>query len=455
MAEAQYGLPHATAKTTGTPERVIASAGYESGHIPDSSTYEWSADRCSKAVPGVWYQVSIQDYDKQTFWFMSSGTATLQSRKLQTYDVLGNVTAYLLQTWDAGSSSWLNYEQTLTTYSGKLLLESVQQQWDKGAGKWMNYLRIQHIYSGTDLAQSNTDTWLSSSSSWLQSRETQFDYSGGYLVMQTEKIWNTSAASWDSFQKTSYENYIGGIASKRSIYDWNSAVKTWEGNTQFISTYSGGKISSDSIFSWQKSAHYWRLAQSSQRSYTGSDLVRYDRKIWDASLGRIIPEVQAFYHYTGTNPDTMLYQAWDESSLSWGYTARNIYEYNSNGSLTYTCNQVLNGENWEDPNAARHYYYEPYSTTSALSATPRTRPVKLYPNPVGSTHVYLDYSTSDAAPVSILLTDLAGTTLYRIDESGSIGDHSVRIPVSTLASGVYFVQLISNGLSYSTMKLIR
>lgn len=98
-----------------------------------------------------------------------------------------------------------------------------------------------------------------------------------------------------------------------------------------------------------------------------------------------------------------------------------------------------------------------YKVVSPLTGTDHVVPEKeqlsLYPNPARQT-VTLQWKLPEAADVRIVVSDVTGRQLYTLlDERVSAGPQLTRYSLPQMQSGLYFVQVLTNGALQHTDKL--
>ena len=89
--------------------------------------------------------------------------------------------------------------------------------------------------------------------------------------------------------------------------------------------------------------------------------------------------------------------------------------------------------------------------TNALPSTAFTKPfIRLFPNPTAS-NTTCEFNLPAGSGNSVVsLTDVTGRVLFEIETENALAE----LPTSTLANGLYFVQLKSNGRILESQKLL-
>jgi hypothetical protein len=89
-------------------------------------------------------------------------------------------------------------------------------------------------------------------------------------------------------------------------------------------------------------------------------------------------------------------------------------------------------------------------TGSNASVKSETTGLSVYPNPT-SDWLVVDYSSTNDYVTSITITDLRGSTIYSANASGP----TTYIPVTNLASGAYFVRIVTSTGAATVRKLVK
>jgi len=75
--------------------------------------------------------------------------------------------------------------------------------------------------------------------------------------------------------------------------------------------------------------------------------------------------------------------------------------------------------------------------------------IKIYPNPVNDNQLNVAYQLKQDAPVSFIILDNLGKEVLRFAENKSAGDHVEQLNLNNISAGVYYLEVIINGIGDS------
>lgn len=446
---------NSTAKTTATAQRVVGVAGYgytTGGYqLSDSSAFSWSGARSSVLItePGIpLKKISIDAFDATQSW--SGATKDLNNRTLRTYDADGNNVIEYSYHWNTATSSWDSVGSVTTGYIGGKKQESLIKKHDVVTGMLENNVRETYTYSGADM-ETLTERWNMGTGNWEKYQLTVGTYSGTKLVALVTKQWVSGA--WDTESRQTM-TYTGAVLS-RSVTEYQESG-SWYNGSKDETFFAAGKIVADSQSNWNRATNKWEPVAYNVYSYSGAEMTEKIAAGWVPVLGEW--ELQKnLYTYSGGNVVEDISQFAGPVAGTWSNAYHELYEYDANNNRVTDTREKWNGSAWipHESGFRKHYYYEDYSTTGIPAMVPWVSKASVYPNPAMAPHIYVDYFTERADATEVVLSNTLGQVIYRTAEAGSIGDHSVTVPVSALAPGVYFVSIYSGHQHCRTMKLLR
>ncbi|MEM1126033.1 MAG: T9SS type A sorting domain-containing protein [Bacteroidota bacterium] len=146
----------------------------------------------------------------------------------------------------------------------------------------------------------------------------------------------------------------------------------------------------------------------------------------------------------------------EQRHARWRHVARNAYAYDVRGRLREVTTHLWIENTWT-PTTRATYAYEP--RTESLEADAASSFLKLsgYPNPFSSSAT-VAFTLPEAGQTTIDVFDVTGRRVRRlVAQRLEAGPHEVRWETRGLASGVYFVRLVTadHQVNTHTMTLVR
>lgn len=453
-----------TAKTTFDAERVKSTARYvydtaiKTYILIDSVDYTWSFSRRSKQVFMDNYtgtNVEIKDYDVREYKYLLFSMFP-RNKWVQTFDSDGNIIQNTQKRWDFATSSWEDLFQIRYSYSGKLITEELEQEMDTKTLKWLNTKRHLYTYVGSNLTEELTQGWNAELNIWENSSKYTFTYTLDHIASTKFESWDSLSSTWviGSASKTEYI-FSGSDILESTTSEWNLASSIWQRNHKDSNIYIGGLLAEKWSMFWSTRTDSL-YAKKGQKFYYSSGMLSEINGLEED--GKVSSKI--FYLYDGKNNTEIIYQGFNDTFSIWENRRRQYFTYNKNGSLIIKEQQEWKDGEWEpietnDLFDTRFVFHYETFTSNIEDQNIDIVKTSLYPNPVTTDNVYVDFFTENSEPTEIVLSDVFGRELAHIAENASIGDHSVIIPVKHLSQGIYMVSIYSNGQLQQTMKLVK
>ena len=456
------GLP--TAKTTIDAERVKSTARYiydtaiNSFIRFDSVDYSWSFDRSSRQFFRDIYSgttVEMKDYDVREFKYFFFGF--LPSNKwIQSFDTDGNIIQNTQKRWNDASSTWEDLFQIKYSYSGKLKTEEIEQEMDTKTLKWLNNTRRLYSYSGTNLIENKLQYWNPILNIWENIDRLTYTYNTGHVETEKSEFWDFTLSIW-VFRVLNKTEYIfsGSNILESTTRTWDPTSSSWKKIAKDSNIYFGGLLAEKWNMSWNTLNDSLKFKSGMKYYYSAGMLSEIDFVPADGKIrGRTL------YLYDGKNNTEIINQLFNDTTSIWENRRRRYFTFNKNSSLI-----IIDQQEWKDGawkpietndlfDTRLVFHYESYTSRIKNESIDFSK-TSIYPNPAIAANVYVDYFTNDAEPTEIVLQDVLGRELTRIEEKASIGDHSVMLPVGHLSNGIYMVGIYSNGKLHQTLKLVK
>lgn len=455
----------ASYKTDALQQRLIGYRRntYSNGNplSVDSNTYTYSGTRGSVNAANVLYDVRQR-------WVLSAGNIVPDSRRSRTWNANGSNTLYLYE--DYVSGNFENDTRTLYTYDANgNRISAVNQNWD--GVSWDTASKTDFTYNANNQKLSETvSIWASGAWEALYRFSYAYD-ANGYIA---EELYQEDAGNGlENASRVVYTNDAAGNALIELDQDWlggtwvndlqftrifnaqNQGVEVilqkwtagaWANEDKLEYTYhSSGYFLSHLEFSWNGTS--WDSTSKEYFKYSGNDLIEDSTWIFNGG----VPEKYARTTYTydvNGNADVITFLEWNNNS--WQNAQRNSYDYNTSyNNIDRLFKEQWTGNLWQTTEE-NYYYYEEYNAPSAVITLADVTGIMVYPNPALSV-LNIDYSSNTSAEVSVRLVNLNGQEVMRTTTLSSIGDNYLNLPITSLASGLYVIELSQNG-QYSYRK---
>ncbi len=297
--------------------------------------------------------------------------------------------------------TWLPQERRLQTFDGDARIEVLDQLWVGGA--WVDDERDTYDeQNGIALSE----MW--DGSQWVPVEQSLVTEDNGTLVQVNQ--------DWDGSQWVN-ESRWSSSSDFRRVEMWDGSG--WVGVQNQLLTYDGfGNLTELLEQYWDATG--WANDYRARYIFeaTGMFQTEFHLDQWDGTQWTDDHRQLSTLDENG-NEIEELWQDWDDTTSMW----ESLIRY----TRTYQAFEVSGTANERD--------LERFGL--AMSAA--------YPNPA-STDASIQVTVSNTSNVSVTLHDVLGRQISTVvAETLPAGNHDVRLPVSGLATGTYFVRLLSEG----------
>jgi hypothetical protein len=340
----------------------------------------------------------------------------------------------------------------------------------------------------------NTDKWLISGCA-VDSLD-----NNGMLLSETQYGFNHSKSTqnvtyWDTLYKYVYTYNSGGYPTSQALCRWvrmkigGVYVNLWLPNYRnllFPDNY--GNDTLNVTLSYNPTTNSYSTFSKGRFEHTYGSNGRPDSTVYYQS--GFTPDT---LNYTKGYKDVYTYDAignvtqkdhfvWTGSAYELGSSYKNIYEYNSDDAIVSNVYQSLNNETdlydnsqkdvfilddinrtkvlsrytwhigfedwWIGDGKYRSYYYYGSSVQVEYPLSENTY-LNIWPNPVSSDIVNLDYRLETTGDIQLLIYSMEGKMVenFQLHNQYAGENHSV-INISQLSKGLYTIKVISGSLQY-------
>jgi len=317
-----------------------------------------------------------------------------------------------VESWDGGSSAWVNFSLVIYTYdSHNNLLTDTEQSGNKTT--WVNYEQTAYTYDASNNRTSKTfQTW--DGSTWQNNSKSLFTYSSTNKVLsEVDQYWDTS--SWINLAKTTYTYNASDDPEIVLTQYWIKS--TWQNFRQDLQSFNSTHDDTDMLFqSWDTTKSFWYNADEHKITYDANhDYLTYIPIIWtNASSYIYLPR----YSYTYNSNYQILTETEDEWNILGGYW------------------------NPADKDFQNRYYYDSgiyYDTSTMVNNINNGGTIKVYPIPANDImNIDLNWDTPQSAVATICNMQGMLCRQWQIPASSS-AYHSV--PVAQLPAGSYILKI--------------
>lgn len=357
---------------------------------------------------------NLKDSTYQWHWYNATSTWTLSIKVTYSYNTTYNETATLSSYYNQGG--WHPNMQTINYVydSNNHLLSKTEQHWIPSG--WENYSRITCTYdaSGNQLSEVQED-WDNVSSSWINNTYLSYTYNA------LNKPITFLAQSWD----TSLLNWTNG----------NRATLNYNTNNEYINIL---------IEQWDANLSVWiTQSQTINYVYTNGDLISLEEQVWDQINSIFKPSYTQRNTYDANHHIlTTTYQDWSTSTNMYYDSAIDTLTYDVNGNqITYVNHQWNTQSNsWRKANRIYDYYS---SSVGIIENGLQSAVVSLHPNPTTNDVVISINNQLFFNEVSV--ADITGKTVL-LEKTNLTS--SLKLNLSHLNSGIYFISIKSDGFTY-------
>jgi len=403
----------------------------------------------------------------------------------QIYDALGNLTKYENAYWDNSTLRWTpNYRYEYFCKFGDYLPDSKRYIWNEYEQEWQYFRHWYRKYNPDGQISESVYLYkIEGATSWKD--EYIYD-ENNRLTQKINWLWDEYEQKWGLNQKDVYQYNSEGQQVERQYFTINSS-QIWELIRKYEYTYaSNGEVASDTQYNIENNV--WQPIRRTIYEYNALDKITLRaEQNWQEDF-QDWANIQADeYTYDAVgNKLTETYTRWDQQTLSFQESRRYEYQYDHNNNLVeyifelggaigqyfpyvrdiYTYNydyeyddlvtsyigdihnNMLIGktrERWSgDLNEWAFEFNETYEyTPTEIRLSPILDVnyvcVSVHPNP--ATDYIIFRAVGASTPVRVRLFDAIGKAVGE-----EILGEGNAISVSHLQRGVYFYQLLYNGI---------
>ena len=292
----------------------------------------------------------------EQYQFYSNSTFENSKLTTKTYNANNKVLSSVEQTYDAGSSQWVNNKKFELTYTGSNVADSITSSWDAGLSSWTENVRLSYTYNvqgkllsvvyknqtvnnskqeytydanGNQTLYENFG-WVSGA--WVPSLKEERTFNAANKVsVQTNFSYNQGTSSYVNGQQLAFDYDANNNETQKEFRDWNG------------SQYASGMRETKS---WNSS----KLTETTRQIFQGN-WVTVERNAHIYNVNGLLSEVVAFRLQGG--PPTLQIDS------------RVTYDYNTAGQLTTKANQTYNAQTTQYSTTSSEQ--RQYSTTGKLT----------------------------------------------------------------------------------------
>ena len=437
-------------------------------------------------------------------WNAASSSWVNQALTTYTYTGGDHISVTLSQSWNSGASSWDNLQRTTNTYNGSFQVTiTLVEFWLTNA--WQSFSRTTNTYDGsgyliTTLGESLFPVQVNSTLT------TYTNNPDGTVNQQLEQAWNAGTLAWDNTARNTYTYNADKSVSQEIAEIWNSGTMAWENADRYTYTYDGsGRPLTSLTEVWLASD--WVNSELSTNTYDGSGyLINGLDQNWDTGSNLWVNNTQSNLTYDGQGRlFQIVSQIWDTNSSVWGNDTRATLNYttsctlplklldftaalsgknvllnwttvteintkyfdierskdatrfekigsvNASGNSTQKLNYQFTDANAISVGAGKVFYRLKmvdqdgkftYSKIDFVVLTPDGRSFSIFPNPVKD-QLFLVFNGQSNGQGSVRITDQFGKQVYTQQINSQQTGTQLNINVSTLKSGLYYIQVIT------------
>lgn len=317
----------------------------------------------------------------------------------------------LQQTWDG--ITWVNAEQTLTTYISNKIQSTTQQIWNKSAASWENREKVLYTYNthGNIL----TEEYQSGSPAAGDLR-LHYDYtynSDNQLENKLGKMYDNAVwtEQYNEFYSYDSKGNLTGLISqgKDANHNWvNRYMQTF--------TYdNNNKVLTEKKFDWNNTNTIWlEVSKSSGYKWDpNNNLTSYKTELYDANNTIYIPVLQYLANYNSFNELT------DETTNEWNPIT---------GTLTTEGDSI-------------HYFV--HEQPDGINDFKNSKTIFIYPNPSNGTFTVNMENRRQIQNIEV----------YNVIGDRILQQHSSnQVTIPDAQTGIYFVK-IDDGIATYTKKI--
>ena len=400
------------------------------------------------------FAAGLQAQKVQTQVLDSWTGTTWQPASRITYSYNANcfLVTFLFESWDAGTSTWVNY--LLFTYTNNpdgTPIQVLQQTWNNGTSTWVNQTRTTYTYTAFGKAATSvTEFWQSNK--WKSLTRTTNSYDAGNYLVKAVTESNIGGNNWlNSFQQL-YTNNIDGSVNQILTQLWDFISSTWKDQSRTTMTY----YNNDPLKPLTTLTEYWinnswQNASLSTETYNANGTTASSlAQVWDNTVPGWKNSTLDTYNYQGdgTTLDNIVSQNWDDGTSTWINSTRSTLTYGP-CVLPLTLlnfNAVKqNGKVQLSWKTANEINTQSFSIQRSITATNFTTVGKV--NAAGSSAIQNNYSFIDD-----IATLKANKIYYRLLQQDKDGKATYsNIVAVSVSGGVQYSILPNPARSYFTL----
>ncbi len=364
----------------------------ESGFLLDSSlNYAWESSisnwstypnyRILNQYNNEGNPITYTDYT----WNTLTNAWDYSSRIIEVYDVNGNMTEWIYDEWDEGTSSWQPYEHDSLKYnSANVLIEEAWNYYNKlnhtwftgylyrynGAGVLIEFYYLYWDYqtynieegfrtlntlnTQNDPVESVSQEYDTISEGWINSSRVLYYYSSEKLVKETFDYWDGSAWMLTSQRLYTYSN---NLVSEAVDQYWNSGTSSWINSTKLMYTYNSNSYVTEEVQQQWTGGAWNNYSKRTYQYNSNNDITELRRLVWTGTAWADSYLRVTVYDVNG-NRIEYYYKSYDTSTGLVNYGYHYLYVFNSNNLNTETRYQIWNSQisDWENVEKDKMYY---------------------------------------------------------------------------------------------------
>lgn len=319
------------------------------------------------------------------------------------------------------SNSTLATKDTFIYNNGKIT-DQISYKYDVVNNTWISDRRIEYKYNSAKLVEEQLHLWDAGLNAYKIASKTNYYYTSNSLDSMCQYVYESHSIkvinglySWvsaDKVHKTFYSYSSGRYDSvKAELYHDTIALKLDRRQLQTFQYNNNNDIKEIETLFWDTSGKKWNKSSKEKNTYNShnnNDSVFYSR--WQAS-GKIYTDVDTVLNY-----------------------------YNNNHFHYQTSRRWWNGSSLNDTVAI--YHYDTLAQPTSIELQCITGDIQVYPNPASSLiNININIVTQDNLILRVY--DIGGVLRQQIEIKAN--ESNVHLPTSSLANGIYILELSGNG----------
>jgi hypothetical protein len=312
---------------------------------------------------------------------------------------------------------WIPSNKISNTFnSNRRVIQRLFENWNPYDSLWRDSKKEEYFFNNNDQLIHNIN--LTYNGSWLPTDKYLYYYdSTGRVDLRKEILWNSRATQeWDTIRDFFYTYHQNDSIDTLMVYEYNFIDFSW--HPLYFRHYEFDSLNNKIFEEFQ---YYASQSQS---------FVPYSRK---------------YYYYTGQKYLGQYEQIFDGA---WRNDYKLIVGYDTNDNLIYRewYRNYNNSTVWWE-SGRENFYYDACSLNSNLAEKNSNNNFSVYPNPATS---FLNIVSENINPAKVSVFDLTGKKVF----SSKTHDNYSRLDISSLPSGIYFLNII-NSSEAATVRFIK